>query len=1747
MKKNLTKFLAAIALLVFMAPSMVGWGQTRSEVTYTFSQHYNANTTLTDVAIEFDNNITGTFHKGTGSTAPQYYTNGTAVRWYGGNTLDITASNATISAIELTYTQKNKTVTTDVGTYNHNTGTWTGSASSVTFTVESGSGHNRVSVIKVTYAVAGGNESVSTPNISPNGGAFLDSQEVTITCATDGATIYYTTNGNDPTTSSSVYSAPFTINATTTVKAFAVKSGLDNSAIASATFTKVIPMTVAEARAAIDAGTGTQDVYVTGTVSGIVEAWSTGYSNISFNMSDDGLTTSDQLEAFRCVSTDNADASEVGIGDVVVVHGNLTLYNNTTYEFTSGCQLVSLEHPATIVATPTFNPNGGTFTEAQTVTISCETQGATIYYTTDGTDPDDESTLYEGPITVGESMTVKAIAYDNNDNASAIASATFTINLPYSGAPYARVNNVSYLTDGAKVIFAARFDGNANQYYAMTAAATGKPTGVLFTSTTSNDLEVLPAAIVNSESTYCWTVGVTSNSYTFTNANGQVIGYTSGTNFAIGGDNTEWTVALGTSGESAMVPNYDAFNITNYNQNGRGFALNNQHNYGPYAVSNNNSSDYNFFIDIFVQGAEPVAIPSITANNVAIEYDVTSGSIAYSITNEPSPAGTMTAAIAEGGTIANLSLGTITNGTIPFTCDANMSGASRTATVTLTYTYNRETVTRDVTITQAANPNYIMTIAEVRALSAGTTVTTKGIVTSCVGTTGYIQDATAAICVFGANLTVGDEIKVTGPLTNYNGLLEIGSTSTAATVDEIISQNNTVNPELMTIAEINASTNQGWYVRIEDATVTAISGQNTTITQGENTIVVRGITGVEYEVNDIISLNGNIGYYNANQIANPQNVTVQQNTEPTITITEATINMPAAGGTGTIEVTYLNFDEIEPEAQFFEADGTTSATYDWITVEFDEDYNAVYTVEANDGEARTAYFKVYEANGYYSNLVTVNQAQYVIDYAELPFEFDGGKADIDTTNGLTQNGLGGDYGSSPKLKFDGTDDWVILHFIEEPGELSFDIKGNTFSGGTFTVQTSVDGETYTDLASYTELGNTQHETFNNLASDVRYIKWIYTEKVSGNVALGNITLAEYTAPQQYTLTIGDPEHITITATYDGNEILTNAEEADILSGTEITLFLTIEEGYVLDELTVVNAEQQPVTLTPVASTENTWTFTMPNSNVTVNATAVEEPVVTNSTYTLATGIESGKTYIIVGWADSAPYAMGEQRSNNRAGVGITVDGTTATVSSEVDVYEFVVASLGEGYYSIYDEVTPGYLYAASGGNYLRTEAQLDEDHNGEWKITIDSETGLASVVADQSSNRNVMQFNNGSKIFSCYASASQHPVYFYEKVDVVTETIYLPISGYGTSDGGYHLIATPIDGIDPANVTNMTNGTFDLYMFDQSGDQYGNEWINYEQGNNQFGFNELVAGMGYLYAHDTDTTLIFTGTPVAGDSYEVSLVLDEDSEFPGWNLVGNSFNEDAYIDCDYYVMNEDGDKFIEQGKEIAIARLQGIFVIAEADGDELTFTKAATEPEKKVVMNVTSDRNNLVDRATIRFGEGRQLPKFMFNPDDTKLYIPQYEEEYAVVRSEYEAETPVSFKAATNGTYTISFSTDEVEMEYMHLIDNLTGADIDLLATPSYTFEASTTDYANRFNLVYGVLTGVNENKANHFAFFNGSNWTVNNEGEATLQIVDLTGRVLSTETLSGNANINIDQAAGVYMLRLINGENVMTQKVVVR
>lgn len=146
------------------------------------------------------------------------------------------------------------------------------------------------------------------------------------------------------------------------------------------------PYTVANAREAIDSGTGMANVYATGIVSEIVTAYNSTYKNVSFNISEDGTTTSDQLQAYRCKGSDSYtvdSADSVKVGAIVVVYGTLKKYNST-YEFDANCQVISHEMPITDVDI-SFDPSVKSYEIGDTGTFvaTSETSGAVITYSVD--------------------------------------------------------------------------------------------------------------------------------------------------------------------------------------------------------------------------------------------------------------------------------------------------------------------------------------------------------------------------------------------------------------------------------------------------------------------------------------------------------------------------------------------------------------------------------------------------------------------------------------------------------------------------------------------------------------------------------------------------------------------------------------------------------------------------------------------------------------------------------------------------------------------------------------------------------------------------------------------------------------------------------------------------------------------------------------------------------------------------------------------------------------------------------------------------------------------------------------------------------------------------------------------------------------------------------------------------------------------------------------------------------------------
>ena len=257
----------------------------------------------------------------------------------------------------------------------------------------------------------GGTPKVKTPKILPAGGEVEKGTEVTITCATEDATIHYTIDGSTPTAESPVYSSPITINATTTVKAMATKTDMKNSSVATVKYIINIPSVakpvLAPAAGEVELGT-----------------------EVTITCATDGATIHYTTDG-TAPTTDSPVYS-----DPIVINTTTTVKAFAVKEDMQDSQVASAEYIITVptVAKPTFSPAAGAVASGTEVTISCATAGATIHYTTDGSTPTTDSPVYTDPIVISTATTLKAFAVKNAMADSAVNTAAYTIKLfKYAG------------------------------------------------------------------------------------------------------------------------------------------------------------------------------------------------------------------------------------------------------------------------------------------------------------------------------------------------------------------------------------------------------------------------------------------------------------------------------------------------------------------------------------------------------------------------------------------------------------------------------------------------------------------------------------------------------------------------------------------------------------------------------------------------------------------------------------------------------------------------------------------------------------------------------------------------------------------------------------------------------------------------------------------------------------------------------------------------------------------------------------------------------------------------------------------------------------------------------------------------------------------------------------------------------------------------------------------------------------------
>lgn len=1132
--------------------------------------------------------------------------------------------------------------------------------------------------------------------------------------------------------------------------------------------------------------------------------------------------------------------------------------------------------------------------------------------------------------------------------------------------------------------------------------------------------------------------------------------------------------------------------------------------------------------------------PYITAGNVDIEYDATGGSIAFTVNNEVT-GGVISAATTDTW----ITLGTETTSPISFTCSANTEATARTATVTLTYTYNTtETVTKDVTIIQAAAPVIYTTIPAIFAAATGTetdvTITFNNWVVSAVkNSNAYLTDNNGnglIIYASGHGFAVNDVLSGTASciLQLYNGSAELKNL-TSTTTGLTVTANGTVTEQTIAINSLTG-VNTGALLHYDDLTYNGtalVDADDNTITPYSTLYSYTFENGKSYNVTGIY-----LQYNTTKEILPRSAADIEEVVSSTPVINADDVNIAYDATSGEIAYTITNPDGTSTLG------ATTSA--EWVSNITVTNDKVTFTTTANEGNTdRTAEFTL-TYTGAVDKVVTVTQEGVAapVTTGTITFGSATGSTPINSTSvtgddsmgntwtittvfsgetSFTQNSAYSQVGASSKPA---TSITFTTTLPQATTITAFEAKFGGFSGTAGDINLLV-GETNVGTGSL------------NASNDVTVTNTTTATGTTLTVTVTNIAKGVKCYYISYTVSTSTAPMINAPATVNLDSDATSGEIAYTIinPATGVNLQATSTDTWI-SNIAVANDK---VTFTTTANTETTerqgivtLSYTGAESKeVTIIQAAYVPPVVMDN-YARFTGDLIEGDYLIVYDDGAMNTTVTSDRLQFNA---VTVNDDVIATDDAAIIWH--IAPSGD-YWTIYN--ADANAYAASTG--AKNKAQMLADGTDDKALWTVSGTEVFEFVnkANAAASVNANLRKNSSYGFACYATGTGGSLKLYKKV-TSTVAYSKTITGYGTSEtDGYYLIASPIYGLDPESVTGMTTGTFDLYKFDQAEDQ---EWRNYEA--SPF---YLIPGKGYLYAKSDNVTLTFNGMPYEGNGV-VALDYSDGANLAGWNLIGNPFATSASLDKAYYRLNPEGNALNATTESTAVAAMEGVFVQATAENQYATFTVSSKADGRKSIPSlnvmVSHERGVVIDNAIFRFDDGATLSKFMLDERGTKLCVPVNGKEYAIVNAQTAGEMPLNFKAAENGTYTLSVEAENLGMDYLHLIDNLTGANIDLLATPSYTFNAKTTDYASRFRLVFSMNGVIEENVNETFAYINGDEIVITNaDAKTSLQVVDMMGRVL-VNTKGTNSLSTAGLTQGVYVIRLFNGENVKTQKIVIQ
>lgn len=510
--------------------------------------------------------ITVSFDKSAGTTPPRWNAkNGGEMRAYAKNTITV-SSVKKIKKIEFSFNKgedKNEITSTPTG---FTSPTWTGESESVVFKIGGTSGHRKVKTIEVTYD-APVETKCATPTFNLTADAtYTDVQDLVITSTTEGAQIEYKIEGDKLTApitgkQASPATVHLTANDTYMVTATATKEGLDASGQAKLMFTIAKKMnkptfnltegTVYGEAKVLEITSDKVGAQIKYTIvgGGNLDITKTEASPVNVTLDQNGDYT---VEAFALGMDDYAKSDAAGL--------------NFRIELAAGV--------------PTFSVEEGTYSEAQTITLTPGEGGAQVFYTING---GTEQPFIE-PIKLEEDGTYKIAAYTAGTETlakSATVTKTYVINLPLE-EPYILCEDAAWLTEGANIIFASSVAAGEQKAMSKLQKTNNRGAASVTIGSAFNAGKETVGIVSKDADVAVFTVGISNGHITFYTGdsrdakNNSVAGYLYAASSKDNqlktqknvDDNAEWTVSVAANGAATIkAQGNNTHNWMRYNPN----------------------------------------------------------------------------------------------------------------------------------------------------------------------------------------------------------------------------------------------------------------------------------------------------------------------------------------------------------------------------------------------------------------------------------------------------------------------------------------------------------------------------------------------------------------------------------------------------------------------------------------------------------------------------------------------------------------------------------------------------------------------------------------------------------------------------------------------------------------------------------------------------------------------------------------------------------------------------------------------------------------------------------------------------------------------------------------------------------------------------------------------------------------------------------------------------------------------------